>query len=72
MHTFDEQPCDISGNPITYKMETLLEWGHFTESEAKACVRDLDLNKHEADEGVYSYEHSANYPGLFCIVKYTW
>jgi hypothetical protein len=52
-------------------MKIITYYGTVTESKAKSIVRDLDLNQHEADDGVYSYEPSTKYPGLFCIVKYT-
>jgi len=52
-------------------MEILTFYGAVTESMARSIVRDLESNQHEADEGVYTYEHSPKYPGLFCIVKYT-
>ena len=51
-------------------MEILTFYGAVTESMARSIVRDLESNQHEADEGVYSYEHSPKYPGLFWIVKY--
>jgi len=52
-------------------MKVLSYYGRVTESMARSIVRDLESNQHEADEGVYSYEHSPNYPGLFWVVKYT-
>ena len=54
-----------------HKMEIETYYGTVTESKAQYIVRDLSLNQHEGDDGVYDYEPSSKYPGLFCIVKYT-
>jgi len=49
-------------------MEILTFYGKVSESSAKAIVRDLKLNQHEADENVYSYRRSPTWPHLFYIV----